>query len=281
MNICFNRAKSPKEAAPIDEKELFISQFSTKWTDPSTASPSPRIKSSMSVAVFLQKTYDLIESTPADIAEWSNEGRAFVVKKIKEFESQMLPQYFKHSNFASFSRQLRFYGFDKSKKHDIRIVLDASDAESCQGWWEFSNPHFQRDAPEQMVHIRRKTYSEPTTAASSTSSESSEVNQLKRKMSNLQTQLTDLTKQITMLSSVVQAYCQSESMTSSAPSSPVPIKKQKVQVSSPLAVSSPVSISNLDWYDDMVNFDADAEIDSTILDTLLDFPAFPTNLVEL
>ncbi|ETW08097.1 hypothetical protein H310_02458 [Aphanomyces invadans] len=221
---------------------------------------------SSTAAVFLQKTYDLIQSTPSDVAEWSKDGRAFVIKKIKEFESTVLPKYFKHGNFASFSRQLRFYGFDKTKKHDIRIVQDAADGDSCQGWWEFSNANFQRDAPEQMVHIRRKTYSEPSATSSTTSSFEalSEVSNLKRKMSNLQTQLSALTNQISALTSVVQSYCEPD--VDEVDMSP---KKMKV-------VASPMSV----WSErDDAMFLSDDEIDSGILDALLDFPVLSTPLM--
>ncbi|RHY21638.1 hypothetical protein DYB36_011539 [Aphanomyces astaci] len=221
-------------------------------------------------AVFLQKTYDLIQSTPSDVAEWSNEGRSFVIKKIKEFETNVLPKYFKHGNFASFSRQLRFYGFDKTKKHDIRIVQDGSNGDSCQGWWEFANPNFQRDCPERMVHIRRKTYSEPNAASSpssTTSESSSEVLHLKRKMSSLQTQLSALTNQISALTSVVHSYCQPEADDADASACAKKLKGS----------SSPIS----KWTDDdAVTFAAsDDEIDSGILDALLEFPAMATPLI--
>ncbi|RHY43635.1 hypothetical protein DYB30_011492 [Aphanomyces astaci] len=153
-------------------------------------------------AVFLQKTYDLIQSTPSDVAEWSNEGRSFVIKKIKEFETNVLPKYFKHGNFASFSRQLRFYGFDKTKKHDIRI-----------------------------------------------------------------TQLSALTNQISALTSVVHSYCQPEADDADASACAKKLKGS----------SSPIS----KWTDDdAVTFAAsDDEIDSGILDALLEFPAMATPLI--
>lgn len=43
-----------------------------------------------------------------DIVSWNNGGNSFIVKKLKEFQHQVLPFYFKHSNYASFVRQVTF-----------------------------------------------------------------------------------------------------------------------------------------------------------------------------
>ena len=53
------------------------------------------------------------------IATWSPLGDTFVVKNVKIFASTILPQYFKHSNFSSFNRQLNLYGFRKLKAEPI------------------------------------------------------------------------------------------------------------------------------------------------------------------
>jgi heat shock transcription factor 1 len=41
-----------------------------------------------------------------DIVGWNEEGNAFIVKRVNEFTETILPKYFKHSNFASFVRQV-------------------------------------------------------------------------------------------------------------------------------------------------------------------------------
>jgi heat shock transcription factor len=43
------------------------------------------------------------------IVSWSEEGTQFTIHQISEFASELLPKYFKHSNFSSFVRQLNSY----------------------------------------------------------------------------------------------------------------------------------------------------------------------------
>lgn len=69
--------------------------------------------------MFLTKTYHMIEKCDSTVATWSPSGENFVVKNVEKFASSILPQYFKHSNFSSFARQLNFYGFRKLKAEPI------------------------------------------------------------------------------------------------------------------------------------------------------------------
>ncbi|OQR94176.1 hypothetical protein ACHHYP_01664 [Achlya hypogyna] len=97
----------------------------------------------MSSAIFLQKLHSLLRSAPANIISWKHDGSAFAVYDIAALEAQVLPRYFKHSNYASFTRQLRFYGFRRSR---------------CEGVSEFHHADFLRDLPNAMRSMRRKTF---------------------------------------------------------------------------------------------------------------------------
>ena len=44
---------------------------------------------------------------------WSEDGGSFIIKNQGEFTKTLLPYYYKHSNMASFVRQLNMYGFHK------------------------------------------------------------------------------------------------------------------------------------------------------------------------
>ena len=56
----------------------------------------------------------MLEDTSfAHVVSWGPHGDCFVVKDMNEFTKTILPRMFKHSNFASFVRQLNKYDFHK------------------------------------------------------------------------------------------------------------------------------------------------------------------------
>ena len=44
---------------------------------------------------------------------WTDTGTSFIVPSAITFGKELLPRFFKHSNFGSFVRQLNMYGFHK------------------------------------------------------------------------------------------------------------------------------------------------------------------------
>ncbi|KAI6790689.1 hypothetical protein KC332_g17896, partial [Hortaea werneckii] len=68
---------------------------------------------------FVRKLYKMLEN-PQDesVVRWGNEGDSFVVLENEKFTKHILPKHFKHSNFASFVRQLNKYDFHKVRHNN-------------------------------------------------------------------------------------------------------------------------------------------------------------------
>lgn len=134
---------------------------------------------------FLQKLCEILEQAPQDIVSWLPHGRSFIVKNVDRFCAEVLAKSFKSSNFASFVRQLNFYGFHKIAGETKKV-------------WEFKHDKFRRDVPALLYEIRRKT------AADYVAPEHSDVLELKGEVSTLRAQVAALTTQLSAVLGVLQ-----------------------------------------------------------------------------
>ncbi|KAJ6339207.1 hypothetical protein OIU77_007210 [Salix suchowensis] len=90
---------------------------------------------------FLTKTYKIVDDhTLDDVISWNEDGSSFIVWDPTLFSRDLLPKFFKHSNFSSFVRQLNTYGFKK-------VVADR---------WEFSNECFRKGKKNLLCDIQRR-----------------------------------------------------------------------------------------------------------------------------
>ncbi|KZZ91506.1 Heat shock factor (HSF)-type, DNA-binding protein [Moelleriella libera RCEF 2490] len=63
---------------------------------------------------FVQKLSSFLEDKKNEhFIRWSEKGDSFIVVDEEEFAKRLIPELFKHNNYASFVRQLNMYGFHK------------------------------------------------------------------------------------------------------------------------------------------------------------------------
>ncbi|KAI9258535.1 hypothetical protein BY458DRAFT_517808 [Sporodiniella umbellata] len=104
-----------------------------------------------SIPDFVKKLFNMLEeNTYPHVFSWGKEGDTFVVKDTNEFARHILPRHFKHSNFASFVRQLNKYDF-----HKLRLPEDGQRIYGDQAW-EFTHPNFKYNRRDLLEEIKRK-----------------------------------------------------------------------------------------------------------------------------
>ncbi|XP_042215041.1 heat shock factor protein-like isoform X2 [Homarus americanus] len=109
------------------------------------------IEGSGNVPAFLTKLWRLVDDAKTnDLISWTQNGRSFIIQNQAKFARDLLPQYYKHNNMASFVRQLNMYGFHKVVSADsggLRVERDDM---------EFAHPHFLRGQEALIENIKRK-----------------------------------------------------------------------------------------------------------------------------
>ncbi|KAF8065393.1 HSF-type DNA-binding-domain-containing protein [Lyophyllum atratum] len=124
-----------------------------------------------STSDFVKKLYKMLEDQSFQpVVSWGPQGDCFVVKDMNEFTKSILPRMFKHSNFASFVRQLNKYDFHKVKNTDDMMQFGEQS-------WTFRHPDFHADRREALENIKRKVPAQ-------------------RKQSDLHSQVTSLQSQL-------------------------------------------------------------------------------------
>jgi len=112
---------------------------------------------------FVQKLYSMLEDESYNhIVRWSGTGDTFIVFDTNEFTKSILPTHFKHSNFASFVRQLNKYDF-----HKVRNVDDKGVNPYGEGSWEFKHNEFHVNNKRHLDTIKRKAPSGRKTVSTS------------------------------------------------------------------------------------------------------------------
>lgn len=106
---------------------------------------------------FVQKLSSFLnsEKDPAkeNLIRWSNKGDSFVIIDEDEFARTLIPELFKHNNYASFVRQLNMYGFHKQVALSDGSMRAGERKNKSPS--EYSNPYFQRDRPNLLWLIQK------------------------------------------------------------------------------------------------------------------------------
>ncbi|KAK6540327.1 kinase-regulated stress-responsive transcription factor skn7 [Orbilia ellipsospora] len=142
-------------------------------------------------ADFVKKLYRMLgDKGHSDVVRWSDSGNSFIVFDNNEFTKNVLPLHFKHSNFASFVRQLNKYDFHKVRASDEAVATGPNGDQA----WEFVHPQFRVGNDGNMEGIRRKA---PATRAKKESEEPSQNNQeTQNQVSTLQARLDEMLRRV-------------------------------------------------------------------------------------
>jgi len=104
------------------------------------------------VPAFLTKLWKMVDDPQTEsLISWNDEGNSFVIHNPNDFSSSLLPFYYKHSNMASFVRQLNMYGFHKV------VAVDSGGLKSERVEdMEFAHQFFLRGHEHLLENIKRK-----------------------------------------------------------------------------------------------------------------------------
>jgi hypothetical protein len=100
----------------------------------------------MNEALFPFKLHAMLEDAEKHgsehIVSWLATGNAFIVRKVPEFVTQILPNWFKQTKYKSFQRQLNLWGFER--------------VQSGPDKGAYFHPQFLRDNPDLCQHLTRQ-----------------------------------------------------------------------------------------------------------------------------
>lgn len=117
-----------------------------------TAQSTPGTRHTKTRPAFVNKVWSMLnDESNVNLIQWSPDGKSFIVVNREEFVHEVLPKYFKHSNLASFVRQLNMYGW-----HKVQDVKSGSIQNSSDDKLQFENEYFIRGREDLLEKIVRQ-----------------------------------------------------------------------------------------------------------------------------
>lgn len=114
--------------------------------------PKKKLAAAKTKPAFVNKLWSMVnDPVNQSLIHWSHDGKSFIVTQREQFVHEILPKYFKHSNFASFVRQLNMYGW-----HKVQDVKSGSIQSNSDDRWEFANENFLRGREDLLANIIRQ-----------------------------------------------------------------------------------------------------------------------------
>ncbi|KAM3556375.1 hypothetical protein MY1884_005106 [Beauveria asiatica] len=112
---------------------------------------------------FVQKLSSFLEERKnEDLIRWSERGDSFIVFNEEEFAKKLIPELFKHNNYASFVRQLNMYGFHKCVGLSDNSMRASERKNKSPN--EYKNPYFRRGHPNLLWLINKPKGKKEATA---------------------------------------------------------------------------------------------------------------------
>jgi heat shock transcription factor len=111
-----------------------------------------------SIPPFVQKLSSFLDQNHTNLIRWSDDGRSFIVLDEDEFARKLIPELFKHNNYASFVRQLNMYGFHKTVNiHDGSLRQSEKAQQGRKPPSMYSHPYFRKNRPDLLWLIQKPT----------------------------------------------------------------------------------------------------------------------------
>lgn len=99
-------------------------------------------RSSNKIAPFILTLHNIVTNEAEGVIRWSANGDNIEISDSRKLARDVLPKYFRHSNYASFQRQLNYFGFRKRHRHLANVST-------------YYHPKFKRDKTLDLSRITK------------------------------------------------------------------------------------------------------------------------------